>query len=79
MTDQERINQINEAKELIIEAQALVDDAVKGTSQQNRYEAYGRYGFDTLLKNGNPYDDGLDDLIKDFQELADEESEAENE
>lgn len=66
MNNQERIEKIEEARELIIEAQDLVEEAVEGTKEENRYRGYGRFGFDTLLNNGNQYDDGLDDLVKEF-------------
>jgi len=53
------------------EAQGLVDDAVSGvygtTRLQANYEAYGRYGFNQLLGNGNPYDSSLDSLIEEIE------------
>ena len=45
----------------------MVDEAVEGTEIELNYRAYGRYGFDTLLNNGNPYDNGLLDIIKDIE------------
>ena len=69
--NEERIQMIREAIELICEAQALVDEAVSGdcgqTRQQSHYEAYGRYGFDQLLGNGNPCDDSLNTLIEEIE------------
>ena len=56
---------VTEAIDLIIEAQAMVDEAVSGTSEESRYLSYARFGFDTLLNNGNPHNDGLADLLKD--------------
>ena len=67
MTTQKRIEQIRGAMELIIEAQALVDGAVANTDIEGNYGAYGRYGFDQLLGNGNPYDDSLNSLIDTFE------------
>ena len=58
-----KLQGINRAQELIFQAQELIDDAIKGTEQQPHYEAYGRYGIDQLLCNGNPYDKGIQDLI----------------
>ncbi len=66
MTTLERLEQLNEAMELIQQAQQMVDEAVNGTPHQNHYEAYGRYGFDQLLGNGNPYDSGLPNLIEEL-------------
>ncbi len=54
---------IEEAIIMVEEAQAMVDEAVAGTEQEARYLAYARFGFDTLLKNGNPYNKGLADLV----------------
>lgn len=45
-----------------------VDSAISGTSQQAHYEAYGKYGFNQLLGNGNPYDSSLETLIKELKE-----------
>tara|TARA_R110000824_G_scaffold244238_1_gene432978 strand:- start:410 stop:691 length:282 start_codon:yes stop_codon:yes gene_type:complete len=59
----EKLNAINKAQELIYQAQELLDDAVNDTEQKAEYEAYGRYGIDQLLGNGNPYDKGIQNLI----------------
>ena len=59
----EKLNAINKAQELIYQAQELLDDAVQDTEQKAEYEAYGRYGIDQLLGNGNPYDKGIQSLI----------------
>ena len=56
---------IEKALELTYRAQELVDEAVKGTSAEAHYEAYGKYGFNQLQGNGNPYDKGLEDLLAD--------------
>ena len=64
MTNKERIYKIYEALELIEQAQELVDEAVSDTNDENHYLAYGRYGFDQLLGNGNPYDSSLHSLTK---------------
>jgi len=71
----ERRELLDQATELILEAQSLVDTAVSGTSIQSNFEAYGRYGFDTLLGNGNPYDGSLDTII---ESLSDEIEEDDN-
>ena len=58
-----QIRSIERTMELVQEAQDLVDEAVKGTRCERYYLAYGRYGFNCLLGSGNPYDEGLNDLI----------------
>lgn len=72
MTTQERIQMLEEALELIERAQQLVDDAVNGTGNEANYEAYGKYGFNQLLGNGNPYDDGIPSLIVEFNDESDD-------
>jgi len=44
-----------------------VDSLVEGTSIEANYKAYGRYGFDQLLGNGNPYDNSLQSIIDDTE------------
>ena len=63
MDRQEFIDEIERAIEMIEEAKYVVDMAVEGMSIRHNYEAYGRYGFDQLLGNGNPYDSSLQSLI----------------
>jgi hypothetical protein len=63
MDRQEFINEIERAISLVEEASYAVDMAVQGMRIQANYEAYGRYGFDQLLGNGNPYDSSLQSLI----------------
>ena len=58
-----RIELVEEAKSLIDEAKSLVDEAVHGHETEGHYAAYGRYGFDDLLGNGNPYNSSLDTLL----------------
>jgi hypothetical protein len=72
MTDEEReersqkIEMLFEALELVQQAQQLVDDALSGSKHESHYKAYGRYGFDQLLGNGNPYDYDLEKLLEEF-------------
>lgn len=61
MSNQEKIQQ---AKDLILEALQLAEEVAKDTRNDGHFEDYGRYGFDQLLGNGNPYDANLDDLLK---------------
>jgi len=63
MDRQEFIDEIERAISLVEEASYAVDMAVEGMRIQANYEAYGRYGFDQLLGNGNPYDSSLQSLI----------------
>ena len=63
MDRQEFINEIERAISLVEEASYAVDMVVQGMCIQANYEAYGRYGFDQLLGNGNPYDSSLQSLI----------------
>ena len=69
MKNQENLKRI----ELVEEAMALVEEAINGTSKQSHYEDYGKYGFDQLLGNGNPYDSGLPDLIDMFNDEDEDE------
>ena len=73
MTNEERIEKITEALDLIAEAQDLVDEAVNGTGIKGNYNAYGKYGFNQLQGNGNPYDSSLDSLIEYFEKEEEEE------
>lgn len=67
-----KVEQINSAIELIEEAQRLVEDALFGETQlEAEYNSYGRFGFNQLLNNGNPYDRGLSDLITDLEKKDD--------
>ena len=66
MDRQEFIDEIERAISLVEEASYAVDmavDSLGGHSVKANYEAYGRYGFDQLLGNGNPYDSSLQSLI----------------
>jgi len=67
MTNQERKQQILQALELIIEAQSLVEEAVSGTRQEAHFNAYGQYGLQQLLGNGNRYDSSLENLIEELE------------
>lgn len=67
-TVSERIELIEQAIALIEEASELLDEAVKGTSQESHYKAYGKYGIDDLLGNGNPYNTSLEQLKSNIEE-----------
>ena len=59
----QKIHQLEQAQELIIEAQTIIDEATEGMSAECHYKAYGRYGIDQLMGNGNPYDSSIQTLI----------------
>jgi hypothetical protein len=65
MEEAERNELLLEALELVQQAQQLVDEALYGSPEEAHYRAYGRYGFDQLLGNGNPYDSSLESLLED--------------
>ena len=71
MDRQEFIDEIERAIEMVDQARHIVDmavDSLDGHFIKANYEAYGKYGFDQLLSNGNPYDRGLQDLIDKTEE-----------
>ena len=65
---EERIAIIENAIFEIESIMSEVDSAISGTSLHAHYEAYGKYGFNQLLGNGNPYDSSLETLIKELKE-----------
>ena len=65
--NQEKIDALQEAILLVEEASQLVDSAMDDSSGKNHYEAYGKYGFNQLLGNGNPYDNSLFTLIEELE------------
>lgn len=56
----EKIEALEQALELIEQAQDLVDSVM---GDDAHYLSYGRYGFDQLMGNGNPYDYSIPKLI----------------
>ena len=68
MDKQEFIDEIERAIEMVDQARHIVDMAVDGMSIQANYEAYGKYGFDQLLGDGNPYDNSLQTLIDKYRD-----------
>lgn len=64
MNDEERKDLIEQAIQMVSEARDMVVEAVKGTENEDNFEAYGQYGFKQLLDEGNPYDAGLESLLK---------------
>tara|TARA_R110000822_G_scaffold37245_1_gene104394 strand:- start:516 stop:788 length:273 start_codon:yes stop_codon:yes gene_type:complete len=61
-----RNNKIVEAIQLIAEARDLVYQALEGSREDfKHFEAYGSYGLDQAVGEGNPYDSSLHSLLKD--------------
>ena len=71
MDRQEFIDEIERAIEMVDQARHIVDMAIDGMSIQANYEAYGKYGFDQLLGDGNRYDRSLQALIDGYEEEYD--------
>jgi len=66
--NQEKIDALQQAVRLIEEACQLVDSTMDDQDySEGQYEAYGKYGFNQLLGNGNPYDGSLFTLIKNLE------------
>ena len=68
MDRQEFIDEIERAIEMVDQARHIVDMAVDSMSIRANYEAYGKYGFDQLLGDGNPYDNSLQTLIDKYRD-----------
>ena len=66
MNINERTRLIEDAIQMIEQAEQMVNEAISETGLESHYEAYGKYGFNQLLSNGNPYDNGLDYLIEEL-------------
>ena len=63
---------IEEAIEMVQEAMDKIDEVLSEFSEHRfvqHYEVYGKYGFNQLLGEGNPYDDGLQTLIKELTKI----------
>ena len=71
MDRQEFTEEIERAIEMVDQARHIVDMAVDSMSIRANYEAYGKYGFDQLLGDGNRYDRSLQDLIDGYEEEYD--------
>tara|TARA_Y100001973_G_C5129786_1_gene297100 strand:- start:218 stop:403 length:186 start_codon:yes stop_codon:yes gene_type:complete len=56
-------DKIQEAKDLILEALQLAKEVANDTGNSAHFNAYGKYGFDQLLGNGNPHDANLNNLL----------------
>lgn len=73
--DKEDLEGVVEVIDDVIRDVEIASDTIDQALPENlkpNYEAYGRYGFDQLLGNGNPYDDSLFTLKDRVQEEADD-------
>ena len=75
MNSIDKQDKIQEAMNLIEEALTLVDEVVEDMPIRANYEAYGRYGFNTLLGSGNPYDSSLHSIMDELEEMDDDKCE----
>jgi len=67
MTTQEKKEELNEAILMIQQAQEIVMDLIgDNRALANRFEAFGKFGFDQLLGNGNPNDESLFNVIEEL-------------
>ena len=74
MIKEQKLEKLHEAMNLIEEALNLVDDVVGDMPIRANYEAYGKYGFSTLLGSGNPYDSSLHSIIDEVEKLDSDEN-----
>ena len=58
------IEELKNAVQLIEEAKNQIEYALQYNRDLEQYIAFGRYGLDQLLGNGNPYDNSIFDLIE---------------
>jgi len=65
MSKKEKIEMLEQAIDLVCQAQNLVDEVMDGDSH---YESYGKYGFLQLLGNGNEYDTSLFNVVESLEE-----------
>ena len=61
-----KLEALHEALQLIKDAQQLVQDVLEGTEHEAHFNAYGKYGFDQLLGNGNRFDSSVAGLLDEF-------------
>tara|TARA_R110000744_G_scaffold145383_1_gene257982 strand:+ start:783 stop:983 length:201 start_codon:yes stop_codon:yes gene_type:complete len=64
MNQHNRFEKLQEAIELIDEARELVKEALQGTSDYENCKAYGFYGLDQALGNGNKYDTSIYEIME---------------
>lgn len=67
---QELKNELENAIDQVADAQNLVEAIMEqaGINTAN-FEAYGKYGFNQLLGNGNPYDSSLYSIMDELEKM----------
>ena len=69
MKTEQKIKNLQQALELVSEAQELVDRVMINDYRAHlNYIAYGRYGFDQIFGNGNPYDGSVQKVLNRLEE-----------
>ena len=58
-------DEIKMAIQMIEEASEIIKNEVEGTNKEISFKAFGCFGLDQALGNGNPHDDSLFDLLED--------------
>jgi len=71
MTTEQKIENLEQALDLVSEAQELVDRVMMNDNSGSNYRAYGRYGFDQIFGNGNPYDGSVQKVLDRLEEDLD--------
>lgn len=71
---QYKIEVLKDCLNKLEEIQSEISGVVYKTDLEVSYYAYGKYGLDQLLGNGNPHDAGVPDMIKHLKSLKKEES-----
>lgn len=57
-------SKITLAEDLLIEALQLCQEVAEENNMTSHFNAYGKYGFDQLLGNGNKFDSSIFDLLE---------------
>ena len=72
LTKEKKVQEIRDIIYEVALLQERMDTLLDGEKGEAHYKNYGRYGFDQLLGNGNPYDPSLqsaiDTLVEDDNE-----------
>jgi hypothetical protein len=67
-----KVQKLGEALGLIYRARDLVDEAIEGTDMEDHYYSYGRYGLDTAIGEGNPYDGSIPKIMNSLKGLPED-------
>ena len=70
---QELKNQLQNAIDQVAEAKDQVEEVMEQALMHTaHFQAYGKYGFDELLGNGNPYDSSLYSIMDKLERIEEE-------